>query len=81
MDVIHGHSLAGNYFRDPVISSENFYSMRNASVIWTDGGDPVDEILEGKWRKLEGSYKVIESGHRPMTKVRRACGRHDQLVQ
>ena len=26
----------------------------------------MDEILKGKWGKLDGPYKVIDSGHWPM---------------
>ena len=48
---------------DPVTLSENFDSVKSAYIFCTGGGDSVDEILKGK---LEGPYKVIESGHWPM---------------
>jgi pimeloyl-ACP methyl ester carboxylesterase len=51
---------------DPVTLSKNFDSVKSAYVFCTGGGDPVDEILKGKWGKLDGPYKVIESGHWPM---------------
>ena len=51
---------------EPVTLSENFDSIRSAYVFCTGGGDPVDEILKGKWGKLDGPHKVIESGHWPM---------------
>ncbi len=51
---------------EPVMLSENFDSVKSAYIFCTDSGDPVDEILKGKWGKLEGPYKVIESGHYPM---------------
>lgn len=51
---------------DPIILSEKFDSVKNAFVFCTGGGDPVDEIVSGKWGKLDGPYKIIESGHWPM---------------
>jgi pimeloyl-ACP methyl ester carboxylesterase len=51
---------------DPVTLSKNFDSVRSAYIFCTGGGDPVDEILKGKWGKLDGPHKVIESGHWPM---------------
>jgi pimeloyl-ACP methyl ester carboxylesterase len=59
-------SLPVKYFRDSVTLSENLDSVKKAYIFCTGGGDPVDEILKGKWGKLEGPYKVIESGHWPM---------------
>lgn len=51
---------------DPITLSKNFDSMRNAYIFCSRTGDPVDEILQGKWGKLEGPTKVIDSGHWPM---------------
>jgi hypothetical protein len=51
---------------EPVRLSKNFDSIKRAYIFCTGGGDPVDEILQGKWGKLDGPYKVIESGHWPM---------------
>jgi len=51
---------------DPVTLSKNFDSVKSAYIFCTDSGDPVDEILNGKWGKLDGPHKVIESGHWPM---------------
>jgi pimeloyl-ACP methyl ester carboxylesterase len=51
---------------DPVTFSKNFDTVKSAYIFCTGGGDPVDEILKGKWGKLDGPYKVIESGHWPM---------------
>jgi pimeloyl-ACP methyl ester carboxylesterase len=51
---------------EPVTLSKNFDSVKNAYIFCTGGGDSVDEILAGKWGKLDGPYKVIESGHWPM---------------
>jgi pimeloyl-ACP methyl ester carboxylesterase len=54
------------YVTEPVTLSENFDSLRSAYIFCTGSGDPVDEILQGKWGKLDGPYRVIESGHYPM---------------
>jgi pimeloyl-ACP methyl ester carboxylesterase len=54
------------YCAEPVILSKNFDSIVNAYIFCTGGGDPVDEIIRGKWGKLDGPFKVIESGHWPM---------------
>jgi len=51
---------------EPVTLSKNFDSVKSSYILCTGGGDPVDEILKGKWGKLDGPYKVIESGHWPM---------------
>jgi hypothetical protein len=40
--------------------------LKEAYVFCSLSGDPVDEIIAGKWGKLEGPYKVIETGHWPM---------------
>jgi pimeloyl-ACP methyl ester carboxylesterase len=54
------------YASDPVTLSKNFDSIKSAYIFCTGGGDSVNEILQGKWGKLDGPYKVIESGHYPM---------------
>ncbi len=54
------------YASEPVTLSENFDSVKAAYIFCTQSGDPVDEIVAGKWGKLEGPHKVIESGHYPM---------------
>jgi len=51
---------------EPVTLSSNFGTVRSTYIFCTGGGDPVDEILKGKWGKIDGPYKVIESGHWPM---------------
>jgi hypothetical protein len=40
--------------------------VKSPYIFCTRGGDSVDEILNGKWGKLDGPYKIIESGHYPM---------------
>ena len=51
---------------DPITLSENLDRIKSAYIFCTGGGDSVDEILKGKWGKLDGHYRVIESGHWPM---------------
>jgi pimeloyl-ACP methyl ester carboxylesterase len=51
---------------EPVTLSKNFDTVKSAYIFCTGGGDPVEEILKGKWGKLDGPHKVIESGHWPM---------------
>jgi pimeloyl-ACP methyl ester carboxylesterase len=51
---------------EPIALSENFDSVKSAYIFCTGGGDPVNDIVKGKWGKLDGPYKVIESGHWPM---------------
>ena len=54
------------YATEPITLSEKFDSIRSAYIFCTLSGDPVDEIIEGKWGKLDGPYKLIETGHWPM---------------
>jgi pimeloyl-ACP methyl ester carboxylesterase len=51
---------------DPITLSEKFDRIKSAYIFCTLSGDPVDEIIAGKWGKLEGSYKIMETGHWPM---------------
>jgi pimeloyl-ACP methyl ester carboxylesterase len=52
--------------RDPVLLSKNYGDVKESYVFCTLTGDPVDEIIAGKWGKLQGPYKVMETGHWPM---------------
>ena len=51
---------------DPITLSEKFDRLKNAYIFCTLSGDPVDEIVAGKWGKLEGPHRLIETGHWPM---------------
>jgi hypothetical protein len=51
---------------DPITLSENYDEAKETYVFCSLSGDPVDEIIAGKWGKLNGPYKVIETGHWPM---------------
>ena len=52
--------------KDPITLSKNYDAMKERYVFCSLSGDPVDEIIAGKWGKLNGPYKVIETGHWPM---------------
>ena len=51
---------------DPITLSSNIETLKSAYVFCTQSGDPVDEIIAGKWGRLEGPYRVIDAGHWPM---------------
>jgi pimeloyl-ACP methyl ester carboxylesterase len=51
---------------DPITLSKNYDEVKEAYVFCSLSGDPVDEIIAGKWGKLEGPYHVIDTGHWPM---------------
>ncbi len=51
---------------DPITLSEKLDSVKAAYIFCTLSGDPVDEIVAGKWGKLEGPHRLIETGHWPM---------------
>ncbi|MFZ0830120.1 MAG: alpha/beta hydrolase [Thermoplasmata archaeon] len=52
--------------KDPITLSANYDRVKEAYVFCTLSGDPVDEIVAGKWGKLDGPHKLIETGHWPM---------------
>lgn len=54
------------YGTDPITLSANIDRVEKAYILCTKGGDPVDEIVAGKWGKLEGPYEIMETGHWPM---------------
>ena len=60
---------------DPITLSGNLDLVRSAYIFCTQTGDPVDEIIEGKWGKLEGPYRVMDTGHWPM------ISKPDELVE
>ena len=51
---------------DPIALSERFDSVKSAYIFCTLSGDPVDEIVSGKWGELYGPHKLVEAGHWPM---------------
>ncbi len=51
---------------DPISLSEDYDGVKEAYIFCSLSGDPVDEIIAGKWGELQGPYKVIETGHWPM---------------
>jgi pimeloyl-ACP methyl ester carboxylesterase len=55
-----------NLAADPITLSAKYDDVKEAYVFCTLSGDPVDEIVAGKWGKLEGPHKIMETGHWPM---------------
>jgi len=51
---------------DPIVLSKNFDSIKSNYIFCSRTGDPVDEIIEGKWGELYGPYWVMDTGHWPM---------------
>jgi pimeloyl-ACP methyl ester carboxylesterase len=51
---------------DPITLSKNYDTMKEAYVLCSLSGDPVDEIVAGKWGALLGPHKILETGHWPM---------------
>jgi len=52
--------------KEPITLSKKFDSVKSAYIFCARSGDPVDEILEGKWGKLEGPHRLMDTGHWPM---------------
>ena len=52
--------------KDELTLSKDYDWSKEAYVFCTLSGDPVDDIIAGKWGELHGPYKLIESGHWPM---------------
>ena len=56
----------GRYAEEPITLSTRFDSIKGAHIFCTETGDPVDEIIQGKWGELMGPYRLMDSGHFPM---------------
>lgn len=52
--------------KDPITLTKHYDRVTEAYVFCSQSGDPVDEIVAGKWGKLDGPHKVIDAGHWPM---------------
>ena len=51
---------------DPITLSREYDEVKEAYILCSLSGDPVDDIVAGKWGKLVGPHKIIEAGHWPM---------------
>ena len=51
---------------DPIILARSPDLMNTGYIFCSMNGDPVDEIIQGKWGKLNGPFRVMETGHYPM---------------
>ena len=56
----------GKMAKDSLTLSDKYDWGKEAYVFCTLSGDPVDDIIAGKYGKLNGPYKLIETGHWPM---------------
>ncbi len=52
--------------KDPITLSKDLDKVKCAYIFCSKSGDPVDEIVAGKWGALEGPYKIMDTGHWPM---------------
>jgi pimeloyl-ACP methyl ester carboxylesterase len=52
--------------KDPIQLSKNYDRVKEAYIFCSQSGDPVDEIVAGKWGKLEGPHRILDTGHWPM---------------
>jgi len=52
--------------KDPITLSKDYGWDKEAYVFCTRSGDPVDEIIAGKWGALNGPHRTIDAGHWPM---------------
>jgi pimeloyl-ACP methyl ester carboxylesterase len=52
--------------KDSLTISKDYDWSKETYIFCTLSGDPVDEIIAGKWGALNGPYKVMETGHWPM---------------
>jgi pimeloyl-ACP methyl ester carboxylesterase len=52
--------------KDTLVLSEKYDWKKESYIFCTLAGDPVDEIVAGKWGELNGPYRLIEAGHWPM---------------
>ncbi|HZY70091.1 MAG TPA: alpha/beta hydrolase [Thermoplasmata archaeon] len=51
---------------DPITLSKGYETISESYVFCRLSGDPVDDIIAGKWGKLEGPHRVLDTGHWPM---------------
>lgn len=51
---------------DPITLGPNYDWSKEAYIFCTLSGDPVDEIVAGKWGALHGPHRRLETGHWPM---------------
>ncbi len=61
--------------QDPISLSAAYDRVKEAYVFCRQSGDPVDEIVAGKWGKLEGPHRVLDTGHWPMVTKPEALAR------
>ena len=61
---------------DPITLTRSPRLINTAYIFCTMSGDPVDEIIQGKWGELVGPYRKMETGHYPMVTKPDELARH-----
>lgn len=56
----------GKMAKDSLTISKDYDWRKEAYIFCTLSGDPVDDIVAGKYGKLYGPHKLMETGHWPM---------------
>lgn len=51
---------------DPIVLSSNYDRAQEAYIFCRQSGDPVEEIVAGKWGPLNGPHTILDAGHWPM---------------
>jgi pimeloyl-ACP methyl ester carboxylesterase len=52
--------------KDPITLSDRYDFAKERYIFCSQSGDPVDEIVAGKWGELYGPHRVLSAGHWPM---------------
>ena len=52
--------------KEAITLSKDYDAVKEAYVLCSLSGDPVDEIVAGKWGALVGPHRILEAGHWPM---------------
>ena len=55
-----------NLAKDPISLSKRYDAVSESYILCSKSGDPVDEIVAGKWGKLDGPHRILATGHWPM---------------
>ena len=51
---------------DPITLTHDYDKVQESYLFCSRTGDPVDEIVAGKWGKLQGPHTILDAGHWPM---------------
>ena len=51
---------------DPIILTNSPHHMKTGYIFCKLSGNPIEEIIQGKWGEISGPYRIMETGHYPM---------------